>query len=41
MFNMNMFFEFVPMVLKNHMFKVNFSKNVQVEFVYFITCPNK
>jgi len=41
MFNMNMFFEFVAMVLKNHTFKVNFSRNVQVEFVYFISCPNK
>ncbi len=26
MFNMNMFFEFVLMIFKNHMFKVNLSR---------------
>jgi len=34
-----MFFEFMPMILNNHMFKVDltrFPKNVQVDFLYLI-----
>jgi hypothetical protein len=36
-----MFFEFMPMTLKNHMFKVDSLKNVQVEFVYIVSFSNK
>ncbi len=31
MISINMFFEFISMILKNHMFKVDFKK-MQVEF---------
>jgi hypothetical protein len=44
MMNMDMFFEFMPMILKNYMFKINlsrFSKNIQVKFVYFAHRLNK
>jgi len=41
---MNMFFEFITMILNNFLFKVDlnkFPKNVQLEFIYFIGCLNK
>jgi hypothetical protein len=41
---MNIFFEFMSMVLKNHMFKVDLSrflKNASRVFFYFMGCPKK
>ncbi len=43
MINMNMFFEFILMTLKNHMFKIDlnrFFKNAS-KFFYFVGCLNK
>jgi hypothetical protein len=42
MFNMDMFFEFLQMILKNHMFKVNLSRFLKKSTIrIFIGCPNK
>jgi hypothetical protein len=43
MINMNMFFEFILMTLKNHMFKINLNiyfKNAS-KISYFVGCLNK
>ncbi len=39
-----MFFDFITMILNNCMFRIDlnkFPKNVQVEFIYFTSCPNR
>ncbi len=37
---MNILFEFMSMILKNHMFEVD-SKKMQVDFFYFLGCPKR
>jgi hypothetical protein len=44
MINMNIFFEFMSMILKNHIFKVDlnrFLKNESIIFFNFLGCPMK
>jgi hypothetical protein len=41
MINMNMFFEFMSMMLKNHMFKIDLSKMQLDVFFYFASCLKK
>jgi hypothetical protein len=41
---MNMFFEFMSMILNNHMFKIDFSKMrvlILILIFYFVNCPKK
>jgi len=39
---MNMFFEFMSMILNNHVFKRDFSKmRVLILSFYFVNCPKK
>jgi hypothetical protein len=44
MINMNIFFEFMSMILKNHMFKVDLSRFIEIANIYifnFLGCPKK
>ncbi len=46
MINMNIFFELMSMILKNHMFKVNLSRFKQIfkkcKYIYiYLGCPKK
>ncbi len=43
MINMNTFFEFMSMILKNHMFKIDLSRFLKIanRFSYFQGCPKK
>ncbi len=37
MINMNIFFEFMSMILKNHMFKVDLNRFLKITSIYFLT----
>jgi hypothetical protein len=37
MINMNMFFEFMSMILKNHMFKIDLSRFLKIASKFFFT----
>jgi hypothetical protein len=45
MINMNIFFEFMSMILKNHMFKVDLSKFLKIAsiifFIFWVAQRNK
>jgi hypothetical protein len=43
MINMNMFFEFMLMILKNHVFKIDLSRFLKnaSKFFYFLIYPKK
>jgi hypothetical protein len=43
MIDMNIFFEFMSMILKNHMFKVDLSRFLKMQIIgfYLFNCPKK